>query len=65
MSEFRGSRRLMARIRERDRVRSVNRTRPIITPEEAEEIARLDQEARSSFAPSGPRLVKQALKQQP
>ena len=67
MSEFRGSRRLMARARN---ARSVKQTRRTTTPPSKDELAlkkRLAREvalARSAPLDSSPRLVKQALKQQ-
>jgi len=67
MSEFRGSRRLMARARDANRVKQINRT---YTPPSKDELAlkkRLAREAalaRSAPFDSSPRLVKQAPKQQ-
>lgn len=67
MSEFRGSRRLMARIRDANRVKKINHS---YSPPSREEIAlrkRLAREvalARSAPLDSSPRLVKQAPKQQ-
>ena len=63
MSDFRGSRRLMSRIRDQLRVKAVNRT-PRPSPEEEETRHRLNREAARGFAPANPTLVKQAPKQQ-
>ncbi len=67
MSEFRGSRRLMARARDANRVNQTRRTTTSLSKDELALKKRLAREAAlAGSAPydSSPRLVKQAPKQQ-